>query len=370
MPQSTKKIPNFYAVVLAGGSGTRFWPRSRQRRAKQVLALDGARTMIQQTASRLLPLSAARHTWIITNDHLANLIGRQLPRIPRTQIIAEPAARNTAPALGLAAFILARIDPTAVIGMFPSDQVISDEKSFQRVVTKAAAIARAGENIVVMGVRPRHPETGYGYIEAGAAVKNGALRVRGFTEKPSLARARKFVAAGNYYWNSGMFVCTASTLVQAMREHLPETAKLLEEIAAAYGSKKFTAVFKRFYARCQNISMDYAVMEPRCARGEERSNVFCIPADFGWNDLGSWASVYNHHVQQEGGNVIESADSFVLDGRGNYVYSPEKFVAIVGVENVVVVETEDALLITTRDRAQDVARIVGHLREKKLGKLL
>ena len=370
MAPSSKKIPNFYPVVLAGGSGTRFWPRSRQRLAKQVLALDGARTMIQQTVSRLLPLAEARNTWIITNEHLSGLIGRQLPGIPRNQRIAEPAARNTAPAVGLAAFILAEIDPGAVIGMFPSDQVIADEKSFQGVMRRAVSVARSGENIVVMGVPPLRPETGYGYIEAGASMRGSIRRVRRFTEKPSLGRARLFLAKGNYYWNSGMFVCTARTLVAALLEHLPETAGLLERIAATYGSKDFTATFKRLYARCQNISMDYAVLEPRSARGEEHSNLFCIPAGFGWNDLGSWSSLYDHHVPATGGNVIEASGNFVLDARGNYIYSPRKFVAVVGVENVVVVETGDALLVTTRDRAQDVGRIVSHLREKKLKKLL
>lgn len=370
MAQSTKKIPNFYPVVLAGGSGTRFWPRSRQRLAKQVLALDGARTMIQQTVSRLLPLAEARNIWIITNQHLSVLIGRQLPGIPRNQRIAEPAARNTAPAVGLAAFLLADLDPGAVIGMFPSDQVIADEKSFQRVVRRAVSVARSGENIVVMGVRPRRPETGYGYIEAGASMKGNIQRVRRFTEKPSIERARQFLTEGKYYWNSGMFVCTARTLVAALREHLPETARLLEKIAAAYGSGNFAATLKRLYARCQNISMDYAVLEPRSARGEERSSLFCIPADFGWNDLGSWSSLYDHRVHAAGGNVIEASGNFVLDARGNYIHSPRKFVALVGVENLVVVETGDALLVTTRDRAQDVGKIVGHLRARKLEKLL
>ena len=370
MAPSKKKIPHFYPVVLAGGSGTRFWPRSRQRLAKQVLALDGARTMIQQTASRLLPLADVRHVWIITNQHLSDPIGRQLPGIPRTQRIAEPAARNTAAAAGLAAFILAERDPAAVIGMFPSDQVIADEEGFHRVLRRAVAVARSGENVVVMGVPPGRPETGYGYIEAGARISGNIRRVRRFTEKPSRARARQFLKEGNYYWNSGMLVCTAQTLVAALREHLPETAGLLEKIAAAYGSRSFAATLQRLYAHCQNISMDYAVLEPRSARGEKHSHLFCIPADFGWNDLGSWSSLYDHHARAPGDNVIEARGDFVLDARGNFVHAPRKFVAVLGVENVVVVETGDALLVTTRDRAQDVGKIVSYLREKKLGRLL
>jgi len=367
------KKTNFYPVILAGGRGTRFWPLSRKRRAKQLLALDGKHTMIQQTVSRLLPLASPDRFWVITNDDLRGAIARQLPRLPKRQIIAEPAGRNTAPAIGLAAFILLRIDPKAVIGMFPSDHVIGDEKRYREVLKKGANLASAGENIVVLGIRPTRPETGYGYIEAGSPFEGEALRVRRFTEKPDVQRAAEFVSAGNYFWNSGMFLWSATTLAHALSEQLPNTANLLEEIAAAFGTKKFETTFRRLYPKCESISVDYAVLEPRSAKGERASNIFCLPADFGWNDLGSWTALHEHHAAKSNpadGNLISANGTFKLNARGNYIHAPGKFVAAVGVTDLVVVETDDALLITTRQGAQDVGKVVKYLDEKKLSKLV
>jgi len=364
---------NFYPIILAGGRGTRFWPLSRKRRAKQLLALEGKQTMIQQTVARLLPLAPAARCWIITNEDSRREITRQLPRLSQKQIIAEPVGRNTAPAIGLAAFLLLRQDPTAVIGMFPSDHVITDVKRYRGLLQQAIAIAAAGENIVVLGIRPNRAETGYGYIEVGVESGGDALRVRRFTEKPSSDRAAQFLQAGNYFWNSGMFVWSAQTLANALREHLPNTAPILEEIAVSFGTAKFASVFRRLYPKCENISVDYAVLEPRSAKGEQNSNIFCLPADFGWNDLGSWTALHEHQVSRDhppGGNLISSDGVFTLNARDNYIHAPGKFVAAVGVKNVVVVETPDALLITTREQAQDVGKVVKYLDEKKLTKLV
>jgi mannose-1-phosphate guanylyltransferase len=366
------KNSNFYPVILAGGRGTRFWPLSRKKRAKQLLALDGKQTMIQQTVARLLPLAPPKRFWIITNDDLRLAISKQLPALPKAQVLAEPAGRNTAPAIGLAAFLLLRENPDAVIGMFPSDHVIADEKNYRKTLQRGIEIAASGENIVVLGIRPNRPETGYGYIEAGSTFESEALRVRRFTEKPDAQRAAEFVQAGNYFWNSGMFLWSARTLTTALREHLPKTALLLEEIAAAYGTRKFAATFRRQYPKCENISVDYAVLEPRSAKGEREGNIFCLPADFGWNDLGSWTALHEHHTAKSSpreGNILTAAGVFVLNARGNYVHAPGKFVAVVGVSDLVVVETPDALLVTTRERAQDVGKVVKHLDQKKLHKL-
>jgi mannose-1-phosphate guanylyltransferase len=364
---------NFYPVILAGGRGTRFWPMSRKRRAKQLLALNGRQTMIQQTTRRLLPLAPAKHCWVITNHDLRGEVARQLRRLTRRQIIAEPVGRNTAPAVGLAAFLLLRRDPAALIGVFPSDHVIEDESRFSELVCRGMEIARAGENIVVLGIPPTRTETGYGYIEAGTAMSPGVLRVRRFTEKPDSARARAFLEAGNYYWNSGMFLWSARTLTRALSEHLPKTAAVLQEIAAAYGTDRFVRVFSRFYPDCENISIDYAVLEPRSARGEQASGIFCLPAEFGWTDLGSWTAVHEHHVakcQPKDGNLISGAGIFALDAQNNYIHAPGKFVAAVGVNNLVVIETADALLVTTREQAQDVGKVVKYLDEQKLDKLV
>jgi mannose-1-phosphate guanylyltransferase len=366
------KNPNFHPVILAGGRGTRFWPLSRKKRAKQLLALDGKQTMIQQTVVRLLPLALPKQFWIITNDDLRPAILKQLPKLLKPQILAEPQGRNTAPAIGLAAFMLLRENPDAVIGMFPSDHVIADENNYRTTIARGAQIAAAGENIVVLGIRPTRAETGYGYIEAGA-VFDDALRVRRFTEKPDAQKAAEFATAGNYFWNSGMFLWSARTLANALREHLPKTAAILEEIASVYGTRKFAHTFRKQYPKCENISVDYAVLEPRSAKGEHAGNIFCLPADFGWNDLGSWTALHEHHTAKSGaaeGNLVTGAGVFLLNARGNYVHAPEKFVAAIGVSDLVVVETPDALLITTRQHAQDVGKVVKYLDEKKLHRLV
>jgi mannose-1-phosphate guanylyltransferase len=363
MPKSI----DFRPVILAGGSGTRFWPRSRRARAKQVLALDGERSMIQQTVERLKPLGKLENTWVITNEFLATEIADQLMGVPANQIIQEPVARNTAPACGLAAFLIERQNPAAVLGVFPSDHVIADEPRFLKALQRGIALAAVGDNMIVLGIEPTRPETGYGYIETGDHTGEGsALHVRRFTEKPNLNRAQEFVAAGNYYWNSGIFLWSASTLANAVREHLPETAPVLEEIASAYGTPEFEDVFHQLYPKCENISVDYSILEPRSAKGEHLSHLYCLPAEFSWNDLGSWASLYEYQMETRllgdgDGNVSESDGHLTIDASNNYIYSPKKFVALVGVENLVIVDTEDALLIAHRDHSQDVGRVVKEL---------
>jgi mannose-1-phosphate guanylyltransferase len=372
------KNSNFYPVILAGGRGTRFWPLSRKKRAKQLLALDGKHTMIQQTVARLLPLAPAKRFWVITNEDLRPAIMKQLPKLPKLQVLPEPIGRNTAPAIGLAAFLLMREHPDAVIGMFPSDHVIADEARYRETIARGIAVAAAGENIVALGIRPNRAETGYGYIEAGAAFQgpafqSKALRVRRFTEKPDAVKAAEFLAAGNYFWNSGMFLWSARTLAHALQEHLPKTAPLLEEIAAAFGTRKFAAIFRKLYPKCENISIDYAVLEPRSAKGEQAGNIFCLPADFGWNDLGSWTALHEHHSAKSAppqGNLVAGSGVFLHNASGNYIFVPGKFVAAVGVSDLVVVETPDAILITTRQQAQDVGKVVKYLDEKKMHKLV
>src|ERR1700735_3290430 len=328
------KSIDFRPVILAGGSGTRFWPRSRRARAKQGLALGGERSMLQQPPDGPKPLAGVDKIWIITNEFLAQEIADQLPGLPEAQIVQEPIARNTAPACGLAAFLIERQNPNAVLGVFPSDHVIGDEPRFLKALQKGIALAARSDTMVVLGIEPTRAETGYGYIETGDYTKDDdALHVRRFTEKPNQNRAEEFVAAGNYFWNSGMFLWSARTLANAVREHLPESAPLLEGIAAAYGTPDFEQVFHKLYAKCENISVDYAILEPRSAKGEHLSRLYCLPAEFSWNDLGAWESLYEYQVEtrlrgDEDGNVSEAAGVMTLDSRDNYIYSPKKFVAL------------------------------------------
>jgi mannose-1-phosphate guanylyltransferase len=377
--EGSRMEQKFAPVILAGGSGTRFWPRSRKTRAKQVLALDGERTMIQQTVERLSPLVDADHVWVITNNLLHDLIVEQLPDVPDAHILSEPAARNTAPACALAAFLLEKTSPETVIGIFPSDHVVKNKARFAEVIRAGIALAASGEKIVVLGVPPTRAETGYGYIELGATVKPSDVpvsevavrRVKRFTEKPNKEVAEQFVASGNYAWNSGIFLWSARTLADAIREHCPQMAPLLEKIAEAYRTSKteFDRVFGEVYPQCENISIDYAVLEPRSAKGEEGAEIYCLPGDFEWNDLGCWSALHEHAAgcppeSVSVANVFEGDDPLCIsiDSSGNYVHAPGKVIALVGVSNLVVVQTKDALLITTRERSQEVGKVVAELK--------
>ena len=358
----------FAPVILAGGSGTRFWPRSRRGHAKQVLALDGTETMIQQTLTRLLPVAKAADVWVVTNQWLNQTISAQMPTLAPEHILSEPAARNTAPACALTAFLLEKKDPGCVLGVFPSDHVVANVPRFAEVIEAGVRLAAAGENIIVLGVPPTRIETGYGYIEQAAFVDEGPVpvrRVRRFREKPDRTTAERFLAAGNFAWNGGIFLWSAKTFANAIREHAPDMVAPIEAIVAAHGTPEFERVFAEEYSKCENISVDYAVLEPRSAKGETRSNIFCLPADFGWNDLGSWASLHEHLGKSDDDNVLDGPTNGIaaIESSGNYVYAPGKMVALLGVKDLVVVETDDALLITTRERSQDVSKIVRMLHE-------
>ena len=304
-----------YGLILAGGRGTRFWPRSRRANAKQVLRFFGDRSLIQQTVDRLRPVLPPDRIWILTNDHLRAEIVRQLPEVPKNQILAGPAQRNTAPAIGLAARILSSIDPEAVMGVFPADQVIEKPREYVRLLKPAFQAASDGK-IVVLGIQPRWAETGYGYIEFPEGVKAGreAVEVKSFREKPDAETAARFLAAGNFYWNAGMFFWRASVLLDALREFLPKTATLLSSIPA-FGDRKFAAGMKAAFPKCENISIDFAVLE-------KAKNVVGIPAGaIGWNDVGSWNAVYELQRRDAQGNACRDneLDTLIESSTGNYV---------------------------------------------------
>jgi mannose-1-phosphate guanylyltransferase len=340
-----------------------------------VLTLEGKSSMIQQTVERLLPLAAVDDVRVITNVWLQEVITQQLEGVPAENILVEPCARNTAAACALTAFLLESTQPETVLGIFPSDQVIANTSRFVESITAGIALAAKGETIVVLGVPPTRPETGYGYIEKGALVEQDALpgasspipvhRVHRFREKPDPATAEQFLAAGNFVWNSGIFLWSVRTLVAAVREHIPDMASILETIAAAYGTAAFAEVLAAEYPKCENISVDYAILERRSAKGELRSSIYCLPADFDWRDIGSWSSLHEHLGTSEQDNVIdgETTGLFAIQSTGNYVYAPGRTVALLGVDDLVVVETPDALLITTRQRSQDVSKLVRAIHE-------
>ncbi len=350
--------PALFGVILAGGRGTRFWPRSRRTRAKQVLAVVGQRTLIQQTVLRLRPLIPPERLWIITSSYLRSEILRQLPGVPPAQVIAEPAQRNTAPAIGLAAHLIRREAPDAVMGVFPADHVVARQDQFLRVIRMAVKGAAAGP-LVVLGIRPRWPETGYGYIQFAKRPALGSTPrlypVSRFREKPDRATARRYVKSGKHFWNSGMFFWRADTILGALGRYLPATAAVLKEIANG-------VPIENLYPRCENISIDYAVLE-------KAGNVLGIPCEIGWSDVGSWNAVYELLPHDAARNATRGP-VWALDATGNYLDATGKLVAAIGVEDLIVVDTPDALLIARRDRAQDVSEVVKWLEKRKREDLL
>ena len=352
----------YYGLILAGGRGTRFWPLSRRRNPKQVLTITGERSLIQATVDRLARVIHPSHIWILTNDFVRDEIVRQLPEVPAEQILAEPAQRNTAPAIGLAARIIESLDPEAVMGVFPSDHVITDTETYTELLRTAFEAAERG-SIAVLGVAPRWAETGYGYIEFGAGAKPGAVTdVLSFREKPDAATATRYVESGSFFWNAGMFFWKARVVMENLRRHLPGTAGLLDGLPR-FGSPEFAPALAQTFPRCENISIDYAVLE-------KTRDVVGVPCpEFGWNDVGSWEALYDLLPRDAAGNVSRT-ELLPSASSGNFVHSGGKLVALLGVDDLVVVDTPDVLLIAKRNRSQQVGELVKLLEGQQRDELL
>jgi mannose-1-phosphate guanylyltransferase len=371
-----------HAVILAGGRGTRFWPRSRTRTPKQLLNIVGEQTMLEQTVTRLAPVFPPSRIWTVTNDEQSIEVLKQLPVSSQRQVLAEPVGRNTAAAIGLAAIHIRHkvlrdaknIEGDALMAVFPADHYVAKEKSYQQIVRAALQVAAQPCRLVVLGIPPGRPETGFGYIEREAGkvdVQAGipVYAVRRFTEKPSLSRAKQYIKSQRYHWNAGMFFWRLSTLFECLKKYLPKTYEILMRIAETIGTPRYRQALNRGYQQLDSISIDYAIMEPATREKSGANSVFVLPADVGWSDIGSWAAVYELLAKNPLENVSQG-DFVVFDSLGNYFWSPRKLVAAVGVRNLVVVETSDALLVCARDRAQDVAKIVKLLEKKKRINLL
>jgi mannose-1-phosphate guanylyltransferase len=366
-----KQLP-VCAVLLAGGRGTRFWPRSRMRTPKQLLNIAGRETMLRETVARLESVVPVKNMWAVTNIQQAAAVRREMRQTPASHILAEPVGRNTAAAIGLAAVHLAHEYGDALMAVLPSDSYVANPTNYRKLVRGAMDLARTPGNLVVMGVPPTRPETGYGYIERGdaSARPRGAVAyvVLRFTEKPALEVAREYTASGKYLWNAGMFFWRVSTFLDNLRQFLPSTHDALLELRKVIGTKRYAAALRRTYPKLESISVDYAIMEP-ATRGENASKIFVIPAEVGWSDIGSWTAVYELLAGNAGENV-SAGPSFTLGGEGNYFWSPKKFVAAIGVSDIVLVETDDAILLCSRERSQDVGKIVKWLEESKKSELL
>ena len=329
--------------------------------------------MLEQTTDRLVPLFPASNQWVVTNSEQTAAVRSQLPQVAASQILAEPIGRNTAAAIGLAAIHLLRGNAgDALMAVLPADHYIELAARYRKMLSAALKVASEPGALVVLGIPPTRPETGFGYVQRPARGRkmNGeaVYSVERFTEKPSLQHARKYVASGRYLWNAGMFFWRASTFMSNLERHLPKTHAALLGLAETIGTPRYAAALKRTYPLLENISVDYAILEP-ASRDPKRSPVYVLPAAVGWSDIGSWAAVYELLATAAGENV-SAGKILTLDATGNFLWSPKKFIAAIGVKDLVVVETPDAILVCPRDRAQDVGRVVKWLEEQRMQELL
>jgi mannose-1-phosphate guanylyltransferase len=361
-------LPHIYAVIMAGGVGSRFWPRSRERSPKQVLEIVGSGSMIINTIARIQPLVPPDRVMVVTNKLQEDIIHQQAPSLPLQNVLVEPLGRNTAPCIGLAAKWIHRNDPNAIMVILPADHIIRDVEEFLRVIQRAAQVADESDALVTIGIKPTHPETGYGYIqfedssEQNPHVSEGVYRVKTFAEKPNLETAEKFLKSGDFLWNSGMFIWKVRVILQEIEKHLPELSEQLVSLEPAIGTETYQSTLEHVYGVIRSISIDYGVME-------KASNVFVAKGDFGWSDVGSWDEVVRLTPTNGDENALRGT-VIVKDSHRNYIDAGNKVVATIGVDDIIVVTTDDAVLICKKGHSQDVKEVVDYLRRKQLNELL
>lgn len=357
-----------YAVIMAGGRGVRFWPRSREKRPKHLLDITGEKTIIQETVNRIKPLVPPTNILVVTGKKHARALMKQLPEIPPRNILIEPVGRNTAACIGLAALHIRKRSTDDTMMVLPSDHAIADSGKYLSVMKAAAVVAAQEKGLVTIGITPSSVQTGFGYIEGGIlckTIKNqDVFRVKSIREKPDFRTAAKFVRSGNFYWNSGMFVWQTSVILEEIKRWLPELYAGLTLIDTSLGTAGETATVSRVYKKLVSVSIDYGVME-------KAGNVFILPGNFGWSDVGSWDALWDISPKDKQNNVILSGSRTVLeDSKGSLIYNPRKLTALLGVRDLMIVETPDALLICKKGRSQDVKKIVERLEAGQLKKYL
>ena len=352
------------AVIMAGGKGERFWPRSRTARPKQFLSLttDGE-TMLQKTVARLLPLVAPEDVYIVTNASYTDLVAEQLPDVPAENVIAEPAPRNTAPCIGLAAGIIRKKYDDAVMLVLPSDHLIHSEDMYVDTLRRAVMAAEHGENLVTLGITPTYPETGYGYIKyVKGSGRSGVYDVERFVEKPDLETAKGYLRERSYLWNSGMFIWKASSILTNIERLMPDLAAGLAPICDAYGTDAFADELERRFPELPSQSIDFGIME----RAE---HILTIPGSFGWDDVGSWLALERINSVDTDGNMFDG-DIVAVDTRNCTVTGSSRLIATLGLEDMVIVDTPDALLVCDKNSTQNIKQILAKLREQSRGELL
>ena len=344
------------ALIMAGGRGERFWPKSRKNYPKQFLSLtDDGKTMIQLTVERILPLVDLEDIYIATNQSYKSLVMEQLPGLPEQNILCEPVGRNTAPCIGLGAVHIAKKYEDAVMFVLPSDHLITYPHIFLRTLSEASAVAEAGDNLVTLGITPNYPETGYGYIKfIPDRMFGAAYEVERFVEKPNLETARAYLESQQYLWNSGMFIWKVSTILKELAEFMPETYEGLLRIRDAIGTEKENEVLEQEFHSFQSISIDYGVME-------KARRIYILTGAFGWDDVGSWLAVGRIKKKNEFENVI-GGNVITIDTKNSIIQGEEKLIATVGIEDLIIIDTKDALLICDKNSAGDIKKVIENLK--------
>ncbi len=352
-----------YAVIMAGGVGSRFWPRSREKKPKQLIKIFDDNTMIQNTVKRLNGLVNNENIYVITNMVQKPTVIEQLPQIPQENIIAEPFGKNTAACIGLASILIKQKNPEAVTITLPSDHLIKDEEEFKNCLKNASDFAYDSKGLLTIGIKPTRPETGYGYIQFDEnEVSKNIYKVLTFAEKPNLNTAIRFLQAGDFLWNSGIFIWRVDAIINSIKKYLPDLYQGLIQLESKIDSQEFEKELINVYGQLKSISIDFGVME-------KADNVFLSKAEFYWNDVGSWEAVYEIAEKNEEGNAIYG-DVYSEHSFNSYIYSQKKFVATIGVEDLIVIDTEDALLVCRKDKAQEVRQVVEYLKMNKRTDLL
>ncbi|MDI3525900.1 MAG: mannose-phosphate guanylyltransferase [Tenuifilum sp.] len=349
---------DIYCIIMAGGIGSRFWPLSRTSKPKQFIDILGTgKSLLQQTFERMVNICPKENILIVTSSAYDKLVHEQIPGLNENQVLLEPLRRNTAPCIAYATYKIKKQNPEAVVIVAPSDHLILNEQVFNETIIQAANFASNSDALITLGITPSRPETGYGYIQIGKPVKEtpSLFKVKTFTEKPNLELAKKFMESGEFFWNSGLFVWSISSITKAFEKYLPEVNSLFEELLPIYNTEKEEEAISNTYAECRNISVDYGIME-------KADNVYVFCAEFGWSDLGTWGSLYTHLPHDSNGNAAVAKDLMLYETKNSIFNIPQSKLAVVqGLEDYIVVDTEDVLLICRKQDEQNIKNYVNEI---------
>lgn len=356
-----------YCLIMAGGSGTRFWPRSRVAKPKQYLSLFGEKSLIQESVQRFANFIPEESIYVVSAKSQQAVLESQTGNLPKENLIFEPVGKNTLPAIGLAALFIAEKDPDGILIVSPSDHLIQNDELFRQTIESAALIAGRKDGIVTIGITPKHPATGYGYVQTSEEVKIGqpirSFAVQKFKEKPSLEVATSYLQQGGFFWNSGIFIFKVSVFLNAVEQFAPALHADLMRIKEQIGSADYESALDKIYREVESISIDYGILE-------KASNVFLVQGDFVWNDLGSWEEVYKYDQNKDENRNSAAGEVVLIDTKNSYVYAPNSLVAVVGMDDVIVVQEGDTILVCKRDRTEDIKNVVGEITKRKLDQYL